>query len=98
MSKQVGGSHYDMAISPIEYILANKLDFPRGNIVKYVSRDKQKNKDEDITKIISYALIILEYDYGYSDKQIAELLEEFKPKTETTFQDAFKDLNNEQNG
>lgn len=78
MSKQVGGSHYSMEIPPVEYITRNKLDFNRGNIVKYVSRDKRKNRDEDIKKIIDYALIILEYDYNYTKEQINELLEGMK--------------------
>jgi hypothetical protein len=78
MSKQVAGDHYSMAIPPVEYITRNKLDFNRGNIVKYVSRDKRKNKDEDIKKIIDYALIILEYDYNYTKEQINEVLEGLK--------------------
>ena len=46
---QVGGDHYSkVATQPIEYILANNLDFSRGNIVKYVTRDKFKDKDKDV--------------------------------------------------
>ena len=52
--------HYSkVAIQPISYILANNLDFCRGNIVKYVTRDKFKDKDKDIKKIIDYAAYIL---------------------------------------
>ena len=58
---QVGGSHYkDMAIQPIEYILANDLPFIEGNIVKYITRWKQKGGVEDIKKVIHYAQILLE--------------------------------------
>jgi hypothetical protein len=78
MSKQVAGDHYSMEIPPVEYITRNKLDFNRGNIVKYVSRDKRKNKDEDIKKIIHYALLILQYDYKYTNEQINDVLEGFK--------------------
>ena len=78
MSKQVAGSYYSMEIPPVEYITKNKLDFNRGNIVKYVSRDKRKNKDEDIKKIIHYALLILQYDYNYTKEQINEVLEGLK--------------------
>lgn len=77
MSKQVAGNHYSMEIPPVEYIHKNKLDFNRGNIVKYVSRDKRKNRDEDIKKIIHYALLILQYDYEYTKEQINEALEGF---------------------
>lgn len=68
MSKQVDGEHYSMEIQPVEYITRNKLDFNRGNIVKYVSRDKAKNKDKDIQKAIHYALMVLEYDYNYTEQ------------------------------
>ena len=37
-------SHYKMRIQPIEYILANKLDFCSGNIVKYASRWDKKGE------------------------------------------------------
>lgn len=48
-------SHYmDCAIQPIEYILANKMDFLEGNIIKYVSRYKQKNGLEDLEKARQY--------------------------------------------
>lgn len=62
---QVGGDHYKKCgIEPVEYIHANGLDFFRGNIVKYVTRDKDKNGAEDIWKVIDYANMILEFDYG----------------------------------
>ena len=36
LEKQIGGSHYqDMAIQPIEYIVANRLQFPEGCVIKY---------------------------------------------------------------
>jgi hypothetical protein len=51
-------SHYKMRIQPIEYILANKLDFCSGNIVKYASRwDKKGEPYSDLCKIIEYAKI-----------------------------------------
>lgn len=64
-NNQVGGDHYKKCgIEPVEYIHANGLDFFRGNIVKYVTRDKDKNGAEDIRKVIDYANMILEFDYG----------------------------------
>jgi len=36
---QVAGQHYKkLAIQPWDYIIANKLGYLEGNIVKYVSR------------------------------------------------------------
>lgn len=78
LNTQVGGSHYkDCKIQPIEFIHANKLDFIQGNIVKYVSRHKRKNKDEDIKKIIHYALLSLSLDYGYDSEMINNTLKNF---------------------
>lgn len=62
---QAGGSHYkDMAIQPIEFIHANGLDFFQGNIVKYATRHKAKNGAEDLRKVIHYAQLALELQYG----------------------------------
>ena len=65
LDKQEGGNHYkDMAIQPIEYITKNKLDFCEGNVVKYISRHRQKNGAEDLRKVIHYAeLLLREYSY-----------------------------------
>jgi hypothetical protein len=73
--ESVDESHYKQSsIEPIQYIEANFLDFKRGNIVKYVTRDLRKNKDNDIKKVINYAVMCLKYDYGYSDADIAEYM------------------------
>jgi hypothetical protein len=55
--KQVGGDHYKkMAIQPIDYCVANKLDPYQTNIVKYASRMYNKNQClSDLDKIIHYA-------------------------------------------
>ena len=76
-NNQVDGDHYSkVAIQPISYILANNLDFCRGNIVKYVTRDKFKDNDKDIKKIIDYATYILFNDYNYTVDDIKKYLEE----------------------
>lgn len=65
LDSQVGGTHYkEMAIQPIEFILANKLPYCEANIVKYACRHKRKNGAEDIRKVIQYAMFILEHEYG----------------------------------
>ena len=62
---QQGGSHYkDCAIQPIEFIHANGLDFFQGNMVKYATRHKAKNGAEDLKKVIHYAQLALELQYG----------------------------------
>lgn len=74
LKEQVGGNHYKrMNIQPIEYIMKNGLDFVQGCIVKYISRYRYKNKDEDIKKIIQNCKFILELEYGYTAEQLNEL-------------------------
>ena len=58
--KQVGGNHYQTAIQPIEYILANKLEFCEGNIVKYATRWREKGGVEDLRKIKHYCDFLIE--------------------------------------
>lgn len=62
---QEGGSHYkNLAIQPVEYIQANNLSFLQGNVVKYITRYKDKNGAEDVKKVIHYCQLILELEYG----------------------------------
>ena len=47
--KQVGGKHYtNYKIQPIEFITSNNIGFIEGNVIKYVTRFRQKNGIEDI--------------------------------------------------
>ena len=63
--EQIGGNHYNnKKIQPIDYILENKLPYCEGNVVKYVTRHKEKNGAEDIKKAIHYLRFILAADYG----------------------------------
>ena len=54
--RQIGGKHDKrFKRQPIEFIVANKLDFIQGNIIKYCLRDKSgENPDEKWNKIIHY--------------------------------------------
>lgn len=65
LDKQIGGEHYKtMKIQPVEFIVANNLDFLEGNVVKYISRHKQKGGKEDVKKVIHYCELILKTQYG----------------------------------
>jgi hypothetical protein len=62
---QVGGSHYkDKSIQPWDYIIANDLGYLEGNVVKYVSRWKNKNGIEDLKKAQHYLAKLLEVANG----------------------------------
>jgi hypothetical protein len=53
--QQVGGAHYaTKAIQPWDYIIANNLGYLEGNVVKYVSRWKDKGGVEDLKKARHY--------------------------------------------
>ena len=72
LNVQVGGGHYkDMKIQPVEYIHANNLSFLEGNVVKYITRHKTKNKAQDIRKIIHYCTLILQLEYNETYEQDA---------------------------
>jgi len=59
--KQVGGAHYAVkAIQPWDYIIANDLGYLEGNIVKYVSRWKDKGGIEDLKKAQHYLQKLIE--------------------------------------
>jgi len=70
LNQQVGGDHYQTKIPPIDYIHENKLTFIEGNVIKYVSRHRNKNGAEDIKKAIHYLEILLEKEYGYNIKRV----------------------------
>ena len=65
---QVGVNHYQVqTIQPIDYILANELDFCEGNIVKYVTRWKHKNGIEDLRKARHYLDFLIEHEENTTD-------------------------------
>ena len=58
--KQVGGNHYaKQKIQPIDYIMANNLGFCEGNVIKYITRYKDKNGKEDLLKTRQYIDFLL---------------------------------------
>ena len=60
-AQQVGGAHYAVkAIQPWDYIIANNLGYLEGNIVKYVSRWKDKGGIEDLKKAQHYLQKLIE--------------------------------------
>jgi len=62
---QEGGDHYkDMTIQPVEFILANKIQFLDGCVIKRVCRHRAKNGAEDIRKAIHELNLILELEYS----------------------------------
>lgn len=69
LETQEGGDHYkNLAIQPVEFILANKIPFIEGNVIKYVVRHRNKNGAQDIRKAIHFLNMLLEMEYPEETK------------------------------
>ena len=65
LATQVGGNHYkNCKIQPVEFIYANGLDFLQGNVVKYVTRFRDKNGLDDLKKARHYIDLLIKLEYG----------------------------------
>lgn len=61
LDNQIGGDHYKgLAIQPVEYITANNIGYMEGNVIKYVTRWKDKNGKEDLRKAIHYLDLLIQ--------------------------------------
>ena len=66
---QQGGNHYkDMPVQVVEYCHKNNIGYLAGNVIKYVSRYKNKNGIEDLEKAIHYLEILKEYEIKNTPK------------------------------
>ena len=60
-SEQVGGNHYrNMAIQPIDFIVANDIRYREANVIKYIVRWRKKNGLEDLLKARHYIDMLIE--------------------------------------
>ena len=63
LTKQVGGSHYKKyKIQPIEYAMANSLNYCQANAIKYITRYRDKGGIEDLHKAIHNLEILIELE------------------------------------
>lgn len=61
--QQIGGSHYkQLTIQPVEYIHANGISYFEGNVIKYVSRWRDKGGMEDLHKAKHYLELLIELE------------------------------------
>ena len=59
--QQVGGAHYAVkAIQPWDFIMANNIGYMEGNIIKYLSRWKDKGGVQDLKKAQHYLQKLIE--------------------------------------
>jgi hypothetical protein len=69
---QIGGKHYKAdGIEPWDYVAANNLGFFEGNIVKYVSRWKDKGGVDDLRKAKHYIEKLIELETQVKDESKA---------------------------
>lgn len=61
-SMQIGGEHYLLPIQPITYITENNVPYMEGNIIKYVTRWKNKNGVEDLHKAAHYLQMLIDME------------------------------------
>ena len=63
LEKQINGDHYkSLTIQPIEYIHANSISFLEGNVIKYVTRWRNKNGIADLEKAKHYIELLIELE------------------------------------
>ena len=60
--KQIGGNHYQSDYQPLDLILKYNLNFIQGSVIKYVTRHRRKNKEEDLLKALSLCETGLNFD------------------------------------
>ena len=63
LEKQVSGSHYkDFPIQPVEFIHRNNIPYIEGNVIKYVSRWRDKGGLADLEKAKHYIELLIELE------------------------------------
>jgi hypothetical protein len=73
LDTQVAGSHYcNRAIQPIQYIHANNIGFFEGNVIKYVTRWKDKGGIADLEKAKHYIELLIELTKEQQDANRTE--------------------------
>jgi len=63
LDTQIGGGHYKtLAIQPMEYSMANKLDACQHTIIKYVTRFRDKGGIQDLEKALHTLEMLIEFE------------------------------------
>ena len=63
LTRQTGGTHYKgLPIQPVEYIHANGIGFFEGNVIKYVTRWREKGGVQDLEKARHYIDLLIELE------------------------------------
>jgi hypothetical protein len=66
---QISGNHYkDKTVQPWDYIAANNLGYFEGNVVRYISRWKDKGGVDDLRKAKHYIEKLIELETQVKDE------------------------------
>lgn len=69
IESQVGGTHYKQcAIQPVQYIHANGIGYMEGNVIKYITRWRDKGGIADLEKAKHYIELLIELETKQSNK------------------------------
>ena len=71
--EQHGGRHYIIKpIQPWDYIIANQMGYLEGNIIKYISRYKDKGGIDDLIKASHYLEKLIEVTINERVQEVAD--------------------------
>lgn len=71
-ANNTGPGHYkDKPLQVWDYVIANNLGYLEGNVVKYVSRWRQKGGVEDLRKAKHYIEKLIEVESGQAAPETA---------------------------
>lgn len=63
LNAQIAGDHYKkLKIQPVEYIHANGIGYFEGNVIKYVTRWRDKGGIDDLLKAKHYIEMLIEFE------------------------------------
>jgi len=63
LETQVAGDHYKkLKIQPVEYIYSNNIGYLEGNVIKYITRWRDKGGNADLLKARHYIDLLLELE------------------------------------
>lgn len=63
LDKQIAGDHYKkLKIQPVEYIQENNIGYMEGNVIKYVTRWRDKNGLADLEKAKHYLEMLIAFN------------------------------------
>lgn len=61
--KQIAGDHYKkLKIQPVTYIQENNIGYMEGNVIKYVTRWRDKNGIADLEKAKHYLEMLIAFN------------------------------------